>query len=75
MGVDETLVQEILRTGPHTANVFHRGDGCRIIGAVLYGKPGTGLPCRPTSRLERTALTSRSRAPMAAEQLDLFARV
>jgi hypothetical protein len=75
MGVDEALVQEILRAGPHTANVFHHGDGCRIVGAVLYGKPGTGLPVRPMSRLERTTLTPRSRAPMAVEQLDLFARI
>src|SRR5438067_1857596 len=37
MGVVEALVQEILRAGPHTVNVFHRGDGCRIVGAVLYG--------------------------------------
>jgi hypothetical protein len=74
MGVDEALVQEILRAGPHTANVFHHGDGCLIVGAVLYGKPGTGLPARPTSRLERAALTSRSRARMAVGQLDLFAR-
>jgi hypothetical protein len=75
MGVDEALAQEILRAGPHTVNVFHHGDGCRIVGAVLYGKPGAGLPGRPTSRLARTALTSRSRARMAVEQLDLFARI
>ncbi|MCJ2120590.1 hypothetical protein MKK65_29150 [Methylobacterium sp. J-001] len=75
MGVDETLVQEILRAGPHTANVFHHGDGCRIVGVVLYGKPGTGLPCRPTSRLKRATPTSRSRARIAVEQLDLFAQV
>lgn len=74
MGVDEALVQEILRAGPHTANVFHHGDGCRIVGAVLYGKSDTGLPARPTSRLERAALTSRSRARKAVGQLDLFAR-
>ena len=37
-------MQEILRVGPHTANVSHRGDGCRIIGAVLYGNTGISLP-------------------------------
>jgi hypothetical protein len=75
MGVDEVLVQEILRAGPHTANVFHRGDGCRIVGAVLYGKPGVGLPAIPLSRSIRAALSPRSRAGRPMDQLDLFARV
>ena len=44
MGVDEVLVQEILRAGPYATNVFHHGDGCRIVGALLYGKPGVDLP-------------------------------
>ena len=72
MGVDEALVQEILRAGPHTANVFHQGDGCRIVGAVLYGKPGTGLPALPTSRHGRPALplpATRSHTGGAARSL------
>ena len=75
MGVDEVLVQEILRAGPHTANVFHGGDGCRIVGAVLYGKPGTGLPVIPMTKSIRAALGSRSRARRSTEQFDLFAPV
>src|SRR6195952_6164472 len=73
MDVDEALMQEILRAGPHTANVFHRGDGCCIVGAVLYGKPGAGLPVCPTSKLERPSPRSRSQKRLAAGQLDLFA--
>lgn len=73
MGVDEVLVQEILRAGPHTVNLFHRGDGCRIVGAVLYGKPGTGLPTGSTSRQGRAASSSRSRIRTLVGQLDLFA--
>ncbi|WP_246693811.1 hypothetical protein [Methylobacterium sp. WL18] len=75
MGVDEVLVQEILRAGPHTANVFHDGDGCRIVGAVLYGKTGTGLPAIPMTKSMRAALSSRSRARRPTEQFDLFAPV
>lgn len=74
MGVDEALVQEILRAGPHTANVFHRGDGCRIVGAVLYGKPGVGLPALPTARSLCAPLSRRSHARRSVEQLDLFMR-
>lgn len=70
MSVDETLVQEILRAGPHTANVFHRGDGCQIVGAVLYGKPGVNLPSLPVPRAMRSA--SRPRARSSTGQLDLF---
>ncbi|SFM04889.1 hypothetical protein [Methylobacterium pseudosasicola] len=75
MGVGEVLVQEILRAGPHTANVFHGGDGCRIVGAVLYGKPGTGLPTIPMNKSMRAAFSSRSRARRPTEQFDLFAPV
>lgn len=74
MDVDGALVQEIVRAGPHIANVFHRGDGCWIVGAVLYGKPGTGLPVCPTSRQKHRAPNSRSRVRIEARQLDLFAR-
>lgn len=74
MSVDEALVQEILRAGPHTANVFHCGDSRRIVGAVLYGKPGAGLPVLPMSRVMRPILAPRPRARATPGQLDLFAR-
>src|SRR6195952_3762471 len=74
MNVDEALVQEIVRAGPHTANVFHRGDGCWIVGAVLYGKPGTDLPAWPKLRHKHPAHSSRSQTRRDAGQLDLFAR-
>lgn len=70
MAVDEALTQEILRAGPHTANVFHRPDGCQVVGAVLYGKPGFALPAFPTPPVPRPGSPRRARA--AAEQLDLF---
>lgn len=73
LSVDEELTQEILRAGPHTANVFHYGDGCRIVGAVLYGKPGAGLPAMPMNKWTPAVLSSRSRARRQVEQLDLFA--
>ncbi len=44
LSLDEPLMQEILRAGPHTINVFHRGDGCRIVGAVLTVSRAS--PCR-----------------------------
>jgi hypothetical protein len=72
LSVDAELVQGILRAGPHTANVFHRGDGCRIVGAVLYGKPGIGLPLIPTPRPRRVVLRSPSDRLRTAGQLDLF---
>ena len=63
----EALVQEILRSGPHTLNAFHREDGCRIVGAVLYGKSGILLPELP---IHRTRPAQGTRAPLT--QLDLF---
>jgi hypothetical protein len=71
LNLDEVLVQEILRAGPYTANVFHHGDGCRIVGAVLYGRPGAALPAPPARRAMRTSSRSRT----ASGQLDLFAYV
>ena len=73
MGADEPVTQEILRAGPHTANVFHHGDGVRIIGAVLYGKPGVALPTPLRQGRIRSTLPSRLRALREAGQLDLFA--
>ena len=75
MEVDEVLVQEILRSGPYTANVFHSGDGCRIVGAVLYGKSGVGLPAMSMSKPIRAALNLQSRAGRSVRQLDLFIQV
>ena len=75
MAVDEVLTQEILRAGPHTANVFHHGDGCRIVGAALYGRPGVGLPDLPMPRSLRTALRRSSGMRGAGGQLDLFAGI
>jgi hypothetical protein len=71
LGVGEVLVQGILRAGSHTANIFHRGDGYRIVGAVLYGKPGVALPAVPV--LPSLRRTSKSRKHIPAAQLDLFA--
>ncbi len=71
MSVDEPLVQEILRAGPHTTNVFSHADGSRIVGAVLYGKPGFALPALPVSRSLHRTSGRRMRIP--AGQLDLFA--
>lgn len=71
MPVNEVLVQEILRAGPHTANVFLRGDDGRILGAVLYGKPGCALPALPVPRVLHRGSSVRTRIP--AGQLDLFA--
>ncbi|MCJ2061075.1 hypothetical protein MKL09_31725 [Methylobacterium sp. J-048] len=72
LSVDEELMQEILRAGPYTANVFHRGDGCRIVGAVLYGKPGVGLPVIFASKPRREVLRPRLDHLRTAGQLDLF---
>src|SRR3954470_15911612 len=60
-----SLVQEILRSGPHTLNLFHHGDGCRIVGTVLYGKPNVPLPAAKVARQRRQRAQ-----PM---QLNLFA--
>jgi len=72
LSLHEPLFQEILRAGPHTVNVFHRGDGCRIVGAVLYGKPGAALPVLSIPRLRRPGTAQRSRARVTPGQLDLF---
>lgn len=70
MSVSEPLVQEILRAGPHTANVFHQGAHCQIVGAVLYGKPGHALPDAPAMPLAHRG--PRQRVRTAVGQLDLF---
>ncbi|MBP29004.1 MAG: hypothetical protein CMH16_06745 [Methylobacterium sp.] len=68
--VDEVLMQEILRAGPHTANVFRHDGRGRVAGAVLYGKPGCALPALPMPRVLRRLPSPGTRA--AAGQLDLF---
>lgn len=70
MSIDEVLVQEILREGRHTANVFYRGDGVCIVGAVLYGKPGIALPVLPAVKIAQPVSGRRKRG--VADQLDLF---
>ncbi|ACA21138.1 conserved hypothetical protein [Methylobacterium sp. 4-46] len=65
----ERLHQEILRAGTHVVYAFHHGDGCRVVGAVLHGKPGQALPEYAPSRRR-----GRSRRPhQGPVQLDLFA--
>jgi hypothetical protein len=70
MSLDEVLVQEILRAGRHTVNIFHLGDGGRIVGAVLYGKPGIALPVLPAVKTAQPVSGRRKRG--VADQLDLF---
>lgn len=70
MRVDEPLVQEILRAGPHTVNLFHRGDGFEIVGAVLYGQPKAALPEVSTQLTVRSK--SRSSRRSVAAQLEFF---
>ncbi|WP_438346552.1 hypothetical protein [Methylorubrum populi] len=60
----EPLIEEVARSGPHTASVFLSADRGRIVGVALYGKPGTALPCFTPPRTRR---------PAASAQLDLFA--
>lgn len=74
LSLDELLMQEILRAGPHTVNVFHRGDGCRIVGAVLYGKPSVALPVLSIPQAKHLGRAPRSRARGVPGQLDLFAQ-
>ena len=74
LSLDEPLMQEILRAGPHTVNVFHRSAGCRIVGAVLYGKSGVALPVLPIPRAKRPGPVPRSRIRGMPGQLDLFAQ-
>lgn len=63
---DEPLVQDIFQSGPCRAYVYHRGDGCQVVGSVLHAKPGVALPI--------IKVRSRRRRPTNASlsQLDLF---
>lgn len=70
----EQLRQEILRTPAHVLYLLHHSEGCRIIGAVLHGKPREALPPfvqpDPTPRPMARPLRRRQ---VSAQQLDLFA--
>jgi hypothetical protein len=66
--ISEPLRQEILRAGPHSLYLFHHGDGCRIVGAVLHGKPRQELPPFKSSPKPR----GRPRRSPSPQQLDLF---
>jgi hypothetical protein len=63
--VAEPLIEEVARSGPHTASVILGADHGRVIGVALYGKPGIPLPRFVPRRPRRRAA--------AATQLDLFA--
>lgn len=66
----EPLVQEIFRKGPHTCCVLLDPTRTRVVGAVLYAKPGIPLPdLAPPAPPVRPA----RRARVPAAQLDLFA--
>lgn len=65
----EPLHQEMFRSGAHTATVFLTADRSRVVGAVLYGKPGILLP----QFVQRRARPRRR--PPADAQLDLFAGI
>ncbi len=64
----ERLLQEILRAGTHVVYAFHHGDDCRVVGAVLHGRPGQALPeWTPSGK------RGRPRRHQGPVQLDLFA--
>ncbi len=65
----EPLRQEILRTPAHVLYLLHHGEGGRIIGAVLHGKPREALP--PFAK-PKAAPRRQRRRPVNAQQLDLF---
>jgi hypothetical protein len=75
----EPLVQEILSAGPHRCCVLLDPGRTRVVGAVLYAKPGVPLPDLPAPPSPVPASPSapsarpRRRARAAALQLDLFA--
>ena len=60
----EPLTEEVARSGPYTASVFLSNDGDRVVGVVLYGKPGISLPHFVANPLRRRRV--------ASAQLDLF---
>lgn len=68
----EPLVQELFGVGPYRAAIYHLGDGCQLIGAVLRGRGPMTLPVFNTLTQRRTARRS---PPTPSRQLDLFAFV
>jgi hypothetical protein len=66
----EPLVQELFGAGPYRASIYHLGDGCQLIGAVLHGRGPMALPVFNTSTPRRIARRS---PPTLSRQLDLFA--
>lgn len=60
---DAPLVQEILRSGPHTCCVLLDSGRTRVVGAVLYAKAGFPLPDLAPPPPTRPA--RRTRAPAA----------
>ena len=66
---DEPLVQEILQSGPCRAYVYHRGDGCQIVGAVLHTKANIPLPTFKPLRRQRGRLRTGGKSNL---QYDLF---
>jgi hypothetical protein len=68
----EPLVQELFGVGPYRAAIYHLGDGCQLIGAVLHGRGPMTLPVFNTLTQRRTARRS---PPTPSRQLDLFAFV
>ncbi|TXN00176.1 hypothetical protein FV242_23075 [Methylobacterium sp. WL64] len=67
LATETPLVQEILRSGPHTLHAFHHGDVCGIVGTVLYGRPRVPLPMPDLPRVRPGR-----RREAATPQLDLF---
>ena len=66
---DEAVIQEILHADGCRAYVYHSGDGCQIVGAVLHARGTGALPViKPLPRRGR-----RGRGRVSALQLDLFA--
>lgn len=65
--ISEPLVEEVARSGPHTASLFLNADRSRVVGAVLYGKPGIALPPFAARKTRRRRV--------APAQLDLFADI
>lgn len=63
--VAEPLIEEVARSGPHTASILLGAGRSRVIGVALYGRPGIPLPRFVARRPRRRAA--------ASAQLDLFA--
>ncbi|GAB6844517.1 hypothetical protein HNR00_002817 [Methylorubrum rhodinum] len=69
----EPLVQEIVRSGPHTCCVLLDSGRTRVVGAVLYAKPGIPLPDFSPAVPPAPPARPARRARVPAAQLDLFA--